>query len=80
MMNACALVVGINNYQKPGIPTLFGAVADAADFADWALDPAGGNVESQSFVLLDLAGPGSTVSQACGFPCKSDPLGQRHHS
>lgn len=44
-MTAWALVVGINAYpafSKLGV--LGGAVADAADFADWALDPAGGGV------------------------------------
>jgi hypothetical protein len=44
-MQAWAIVVGINVYpdqakQNP----LHGAVADACDFADWALDPGGGNV------------------------------------
>jgi uncharacterized caspase-like protein len=44
-MVAWAFVIGINDYpaetkQKP----LNGAVADAADFASWALDPAGGQV------------------------------------
>ncbi|EZP33662.1 caspase family protein [Pseudomonas sp. RIT288] len=44
-MKSWAIVVGINVYhrraaQKP----LDGAVADACDFADWVLDPLGGNV------------------------------------
>lgn len=44
-MQTWAIVVGINVYpdrakQNP----LHGAVADACDFADWALDPHGGNV------------------------------------
>lgn len=44
-MATSAIVVGINEYppaasQRP----LRGAVADAIDFADWALDPAGGGV------------------------------------
>jgi hypothetical protein len=44
-MKTWALVVGINTYpesahQRP----LRGAVADACDFADWVLDPEGGNV------------------------------------
>ncbi|MEA3047730.1 MAG: hypothetical protein QOJ53_2062 [Sphingomonadales bacterium] len=44
-MKACALVVGINEYPpRAKLRTLYGAVADAVDFADWALDPQGGNV------------------------------------
>jgi len=56
-MSACALVIGINAYQKPGIPTLFGAVADAADFADWALDPAGGNVPADRLYFWTSPAP-----------------------
>lgn len=44
-MSAWALVIGINNYHaSTGLRQLHGAVADAADFADWALDPQGGGV------------------------------------
>lgn len=44
-MTACAFVVGINDYSEAaGLRRLAGAVADAADFADWALDPLGGKV------------------------------------
>lgn len=40
-----AIVVGINNYpERAQQNPLLGAVADACDFADWALDPAGGAV------------------------------------
>src|SRR5438874_10749407 len=56
-MDACALIIGINAYQKPDIPTLFGAVADAADFADWALDPAGGNVKSDRLFFWTSPAP-----------------------
>ncbi len=37
--------------------TLFGAVADAADFADWALDPAGGNVANDRLYFWTCPGP-----------------------
>jgi hypothetical protein len=57
VMNACALVIGINAYQKSDIPTLFGAVADAADFADWALDPAGGNVGNDQLYFWTSPAP-----------------------
>lgn len=44
-MKTWAIVVGINEYPAPARQSaLAGAVADACDFADWALDPAGGNV------------------------------------
>lgn len=44
-MKAWALVVGINQYSPlSGQKDLKGAVADACDFADWALDPGGGDV------------------------------------
>jgi hypothetical protein len=45
-MKSWAIVVGINEYHKDaGQPVLNGAVADAADFADWALHPHGGAVD-----------------------------------
>ncbi|ATL98526.1 peptidase C14 caspase catalytic subunit p20 [Aeromonas sp. CA23] len=44
-MKSWAIVVGINDYpQQAGQRPLRGAVADACDFADWILDPQGGNV------------------------------------
>jgi hypothetical protein len=45
-MKSWALVVGINQYHpNAGQPVLCGAVADASDFADWALHPQGGAVD-----------------------------------
>jgi hypothetical protein len=45
-MTAWALIVGINDYPSAaGLNGLKGAVADAADFADWLLDPQGGGVD-----------------------------------
>lgn len=44
-MTAWAFVIGINEYPAQSKqPRLHGAVADAADFADWAIDPNGGAV------------------------------------
>lgn len=41
-----AIIVGINQYSPlAGQAELKGAAADAADFADWALDPHGGAVD-----------------------------------
>lgn len=58
MMSACALVIGINEYHKPNeITDLFGAVADAVDFADWALDPAGGNVKPEHLYFWTSPAP-----------------------
>src|SRR6267154_799968 len=45
-MNSWAIVVGINEYPPAaGVEPLYGAVADAADFADWALHKDGGSVK-----------------------------------
>jgi hypothetical protein len=45
MMTSWALVVAINEYPaETSLRKLKGAVADAADFADWLLNPLGGNV------------------------------------
>jgi hypothetical protein len=47
-MKSWAIIVGINSYPQRAQQTqLHGAVADACDFADWALDPAGGNVPAE---------------------------------
>lgn len=47
-MGSWAIVVGINEYPPLAKQeALHGAVADACDFADWALDPAGGNVAQE---------------------------------
>lgn len=44
-MKSWAMVVGIDQYPDlAGQDPLHGAVADACDFADWVLDPAGGAV------------------------------------
>lgn len=47
-MKARAFIVGVNAYPELSQQrTLSGAVADAADFADWALDPNGGGVQPE---------------------------------
>lgn len=66
-MDACALIIGINAYQKPGIPTLFGAVGDAADFADWALDPAGGNVSPDHLYFWTSPAPVAPSARLAAF-------------
>jgi uncharacterized caspase-like protein len=45
-MVAWALIVGINEYPAESkLPALKGAVADAVEFAEWALHPQGGGVD-----------------------------------
>jgi Caspase domain len=57
-MTSCALVVGINEYPtETGMNNLFGAVADAADFADWALHPNGGNVAPNHLYFWTFPAP-----------------------
>lgn len=53
-----ALIVGINNYAKlPAELQLHGAVADAADFADWALHAQGGGVDPERFFMWTYPPP-----------------------
>jgi len=67
-MNACALVIGINAYRKPDeIRDLFGAVADAADFADWALDPQGGNVRPEHLYFWTSPAPTAPSARLQNF-------------
>jgi hypothetical protein len=57
-MKSWALVVGVNEYPAPtGMNRLFGAVADAADFADWALHPNGGNVSPEGLYFWTCPAP-----------------------
>lgn len=64
-MRTYALVVGINRYPRfAEPPPLNGAVADACDFADWALDPDGGGVARKD--LLFWAHPWPEAAQPGG--------------
>src|SRR5437660_374184 len=57
-LQSCALVVGINEYPaSAGVNTLFGAVADAADFADWALHPNGGGILPDNLYFWTFPAP-----------------------
>jgi Caspase domain len=57
-MKSCALVVGVNEYPAAtGMGRLYGAVADAADFADWVLHPDGGNVAPQHLYFWTFPAP-----------------------
>jgi hypothetical protein len=57
-MKAWALIVGINQYPPlSGQKALQGAVADACDFADWALDPNGGGVPPERLYFWTFPAP-----------------------
>jgi hypothetical protein len=57
-MVAWALVVGINQYPaKTGLSELQGAVADAVDFAEWALDPGAGGVDPANLLFWTHPAP-----------------------
>jgi Caspase domain len=54
-----AIVVGINKYdrQRTTLNELKGAVSDACDFAEWALDGAGGAVDSKNLYFWTYPWP-----------------------
>lgn len=73
-----AIVVGINDYparaqQNP----LHGAVADACDFADWTLDPAGGNVAPER--LFFWTHPWPALPSGCLNDYLAGPLPNWYH-
>lgn len=58
MPNSWAIVVGINEYGPlAGLRPLAGAVADAVDFADWLLDPAGAGVQPENLFFWTHPAP-----------------------
>lgn len=78
-MKSWAIVVGINEYPplaRQG--ALQGAVADACDFADWVLDPAGGNVLPDRLFFWTYPWPsapqGRLESYLAGGPPAGSPL------
>lgn len=57
-MTAWAFIVGINTYPDVSkLNPLHGAVADAAAFAEWALDPNGGGVLPEHLFLWTCPAP-----------------------
>jgi hypothetical protein len=57
-MVAWAFVVGINAYPADsGLKALHGAVADAAEFAEWALHPNGGAVNAENLYFWTCPAP-----------------------
>jgi hypothetical protein len=67
-MSSCALIVGINRYhQDTGMTELHGAVADAADFADWALDPNGGNVPPEMLFFWTCPAPAAPTQRLATY-------------
>ncbi|AEG06550.1 peptidase C14 caspase catalytic subunit p20 [Sinorhizobium meliloti] len=57
-MRTFAIVVGINQYPpRAGQRELHGAVADACDFAEWALEKGGGNVDPEDLYFWTYPWP-----------------------
>lgn len=57
-MAAWAFIVGINDYPTDsGMEKLHGAVADAGEFAEWALHPDGGNVQANDLYFWTCPSP-----------------------
>lgn len=77
-MESWAIIVGINRYpDHTGQPELKGAVADACDFADWALDPAGGNVAPQRLFFWTHPWPADAEGRLSAY--LASPLPQWDH-
>lgn len=61
-MDAWAIIVGINQHPADAdLTELHGAVADAADFAEWCLDPAGGAVPPERLFFWTYPGPDKAI-------------------
>jgi hypothetical protein len=76
-----AVVVGINDYQKPPFAPLQGACADAVDFVDWLQSPNGGDLPAQNIKLTtyDPQNPAPSesyiktlIADLLGIPPKPD--------
>lgn len=67
-MKTWAIVVGVNQYPAlAGQQVLHGAVADACDFADWALDPAGGAVASENLRFWTFPAPAAPTARLSDY-------------
>lgn len=67
-MRNWAIVVGINTYPTASRQTeLKGAVADAADFADWALHPNGGAVAPENLFFWSHPAPVDPTAALAGY-------------
>ena len=67
-MQSWAIIVGINEYPPTaGLRVLHGAVADAVDFADWALDPRGGAVDPAHLFLWTSSAPMSVTAAMTAY-------------
>ena len=74
-MPSWAIIVGINRYPPLAQqPRLQGAVADACDFADWALDPQGGNVAPDRMFLWTYPWPTQASNRLQSFLAAPQPL------
>ncbi|MGO4334796.1 caspase family protein [Labrys sp. KB_33_2] len=67
-MTTWAIIVGINEYGPySGLRPLHGAVADAADFADWLLDPQGGGVAPERLFFWTHPAPRASTPRIVEF-------------
>lgn len=74
-MKSWAIVVGINAYPKQADQgPLQGAVADACDFADWALDPAGGDVAPEHLYFWTHPWPAAPQGRLEAYIAGGPPL------
>ncbi len=73
-MTAWAFIVGINQYPTAsGLSALQGAVADAAAFAEWALDPNGGGVLPAHLFFWTCPAPLAPTGTLSGFMATPTP-------
>lgn len=67
-MTSWAFIVGINNYPvDTGLKALHGAVADAAEFAEWALHPDGGAVAPENLYMWTSPAPETPPKRVAEF-------------
>ncbi len=67
-MKSWAMVVGINEYPAEAAQTkLKGAVADACDFAEWALDSSGGNVAPERLYFWTHPWPAEAAGELASY-------------
>jgi uncharacterized caspase-like protein len=73
-MRNWAIVVGINEYPPAANQgVLKGAVADAADFADWALHPNGGDVAAKDLFFWTHPAPDDPTDRLAAFLADATP-------
>lgn len=78
-MENWAIVVGINRYPESAQQNeLHGAVNDACDFADWVLDPAGGDVPRERLFFWTYPWPEPPPGRLADYLAGPQPNWHRH--